>query len=208
MLGILPEIVLAQSSLFKNEIQATVSNFYVPAGVEEKMFKPFMRSLGIAYTYAFTDRVEVQTTLTLWFNTYRFSPFKRTLGNGYYETTGWRKGVVKNRFDYNLVDINCNYNLMQTPRQTIYLGTGVSYCKGKNTVTESIVQIPGAMDYLIEVREETKSYFGMVAKVGYQFYPFKRIGIGVSETVRKYSSLPTQFYTDVRIGYRFGLRKL
>jgi hypothetical protein len=84
----------------------------------------------------------------------------------------------------------------------------MSYAIGKNTVTESINNIPWAIDWVVQSTVEKKSYLGALAQVGYDFFLIqKRMTLGLSETMRLYSGLPIQYYTNLNIGYNFSLRK-
>jgi hypothetical protein len=78
---------------------------------------------------------------------------------------------------------------------------------GKNTVTESINNIPWALDWVVQSTVEKKSYLGALVQVGYNFFLMhKRITLGLSEAMRLYSGLPIQYYTNLNIGYNFGKR--
>jgi hypothetical protein len=120
----------------------------------------------------------------------------------------WKKGDIRARYDYRFFELSGNYTINENAFGASYAGVGMSYAMGENTVTESINNIPWAMDWVVQSKIERASYFGALAQAGYDLFLFeKRMTLGLSETMRLYSGLPIQYYTNLNVGYNFSLRK-
>jgi hypothetical protein len=205
-------LAFSQAQTYQSRIQLTASNFYVPKGLEEKIFKPALRSVGIAYLHQITPKIRVGAAYSVWYSWNKLSNFIPVDGNGYYEDVGpmdvWKKGDLRARYDYRFFELSGNYTISQTALGESYAGVGLSYATGKNTVTESISNIPWAIDWVVQSTVEKKSYVGALVQAGYDFFLFrKRMTLGLSETVKYYPALPLQYYTNLNIGYNFSLRK-
>lgn len=207
-----PCLAFPQAQTYTSRIQLTASNLYVPKGLQEKMIRPALRSVGIAYLHQLTPRIRVGVAYSAWYSWNKLSNFIPADGNGYYENVGpmdeWKKGDIRARYDYRFFELLGNYTINQSSVGELYAGIGASYTTGKNTITEGINNIPRVRDGIVESSEKKKSYFGALAQTGYDFFLFrKRITLGLSETVRYYPSLPLQYYTNFNVGYNFSLRK-
>jgi hypothetical protein len=212
VMSVLPFLAFSQAQTYQSRIQLTASNFYVPKGLQEKIFRPALRSVGIAYLHRLTPKIRVCVAYSAWYSWNKLSNFMPVDGNGYYEDVGpmdeWKKGDLRARYDYHFFEMSGNYAVNQSSVGELYVGIGASYATGKNTITESINNIPWAIDRIVESSKKKRSYFGALVQAGYDFFLFrKRITLGLSETVRYYPSLPLQYYTNLNIGYNFSLRK-
>jgi hypothetical protein len=212
VIAVLPCLAFSQTQTYQSRIQLTASNLYVPKGLEEKMFKPALRSVGIAYLHQLTPKIRVGVAYSAWYSWNKLANFIPVDGNGYYEDVGpmdvWKKGDVRARYDYRFFELSGNYVINQNAFGESYACVGMSYAIGKNTVTESINNIPWAIDWVVQSTVEKKSYLGALAQVGYDFFLIqKRMTLGLSETMRLYSGLPIQYYTNLNIGYNFSLKK-
>jgi hypothetical protein len=196
-------------------IQINVGNFMVPQkeGIKH-FFYPFIRNIGGSYIHQFDSRFSLRASYNQWFRLLNIGlPVKIHL-NGYYEPfkqpQDLRIGDIDRHFNYGAIDLEIIYQLLPIKRHELYTGVGISYTWGKYSKYTSIYNHPGYPDWVASLTT-TKHYdLGLIAELGYNYMIFKnRVNIGISETVKGYTSLPFQFYTNVNLGYNFnwGMKK-
>lgn len=207
LLGVLPNRTIAQKQ-YTDRIQITAGNFIVPQGEGEKMFKPFLRNVGISVQKKLTPHFSVGLYYNKWYNWNKLYRFIPSNGNGYYEKGTfytWKAGDIRARFDYQLIDIIGNYGV-QYHHHELYAGAGISYATGKNDKITSVYQNPGYHDILVQSKTERGHYSGLVGQIGYDYLVFhNRINVGVSGALRYYPALSLQYYANINVGYNFKL---
>jgi|GEM_PF-5521054 len=210
LLDFLPDRAYSQDKQYSEKVQVNIGNFFVPGNsIDEKLFRPFLRNVGVSYQMNVSKNIRVGLQYNRWYNWHQLDNFIPTDGNGYYVDAGpittWQNGDVRAQYDYNFWEVTGDYYKSHKSHE-VFAGVGISITAGKNTVTEGVYRHPGYPDWLIYSRTEKKSYLGGLAQAGYNYFlSKKRINIGASLAIRYYPTLPVQYYTNVNLGYRFNL---
>jgi hypothetical protein len=195
-------------------LQINVGNFVVlqREPVQDFIY-PFIRQIGGSYTHRINSTLALRASYSRWFQLDEIggNPFGY---NAYYEpfkqSEDIRLGDIDAHYDYQSIDLAATYQLLQTKRHELYAGAGISYTWGVYTEYTGIYNEPGYPDWLFRLADRKHRDMGLITEIGYNYMLFKkRINVGVSETVKGYTSLPFQFYTNINMGYNFnwGMKK-
>ena len=191
-------------------IQLGVGNFYVPNSYDNALFKPFLKQLGLSYSYELNNSFALKANYTRWFRLNQISSFKPSRGNGYTEefnpNSEYTVGEISNRFNYQLFDLSCVYKMQLKSKHELYGSAGLSYTWGKYDKIITAYRSPGNLDWLIQYQTLDGRHIGLVCEFGYNYLIVNnRINVGLSESIRAYSGLPVQLYFNLNLGYNFEL---
>jgi|GEM_PF-4889283 len=123
------------------------------------------------------------------------------------ENKGTQPGALTERINYNTIELVPEYRLhSRNYKNTLCLGTGMSYTFGENEYIKSVFIHPagyGEQETDYEYGTQQGSYYGVVGKAAYtHFFFHNRLGLGAEGRYRYYFGLNEREY-DVDATLKF-----
>ena len=169
----------------------------------------FVRQVGISYAHQVKDRLSARVSYMEWFNIQNIGTGSRIDGyiNPRKKSMDIRLGDIQSRGAYRSIDLAVVYQLLQVKKHELYVGGGISYTWGwYSAYTRADYDRLSPHEGVFELAYRKHRDLGLLTEVGYNYMIGKksRINIGLSETVRVYTTMPFVLYTNLNIGYNFN----
>gem|GEM_PF-4943517 len=130
-----------------------------------------------------------------------------TLESNFLDTT--TIGMLEERLNYLFLDIGAKYNYEIKDKHHIYINSGLTIARGKNSYTDNVILYWPRPDHVVILEHarsfKRENYLGIFGELGYNYSIFTdRVLIGCNISGRKYSNkFPKSLWYGLQIGYQF-----